>query len=252
MANDKQEQIDVKKKILDAYKLHYTTETTSLIEARYHWVIDNYFRNINDTKILEIGSGDGGVIQFLKTNNDVYGLDASESGIEICNKKAIKACLFDASIDTIPFEDNYFDSVICLETLEHLENPQHCLEEIKRVLKPGKHLIVSIPNPRTRHKFIYPCLFKFGNFMQYIRINNFEINNFKAWGYIPFFINFKTKLLNNFYMNHGFQFIMRKLFGHRLTYFWAWCWVFDIINQKSKLCTSMAECIASETKHQSV
>src|SRR5262249_46756911 len=46
----------------------------------------------------------------------------------------------------LPFSDHSFDYVTCLEGLEHIENPQQAMREFARVLKPGGHLIVSVPN----------------------------------------------------------------------------------------------------------
>ena len=46
----------------------------------------------------------------------------------------------------LPFGDSSFDYVTCLEGLEHIENPQQAMREFARVLKPGGHLIVSVPN----------------------------------------------------------------------------------------------------------
>ena len=46
----------------------------------------------------------------------------------------------------LPFPDRSFDYVTCLEGLEHIENPQQAMREFARVLKPGGHLIVSVPN----------------------------------------------------------------------------------------------------------
>src|SRR6266850_6603365 len=46
----------------------------------------------------------------------------------------------------LPFSDQSFDYVTCLEGLEHIENPQQAMREFARVLKPGGHLIVSVPN----------------------------------------------------------------------------------------------------------
>src|SRR5262252_2259848 len=46
----------------------------------------------------------------------------------------------------LPFANQSFDYVTCLEGLEHIENPQQATREFARVLKPHGHLIVSVPN----------------------------------------------------------------------------------------------------------
>jgi ubiquinone/menaquinone biosynthesis C-methylase UbiE len=49
------------------------------------------------------------------------------------------------SVMQMPFADGTFDSIICFETLEHVENPFKALDEIYRVLKPGGKFIGSAP-----------------------------------------------------------------------------------------------------------
>ncbi len=46
----------------------------------------------------------------------------------------------------LPFDDQSFDYVTCLEGLEHIENPQQAIREFARLLRPDGHLIVSVPN----------------------------------------------------------------------------------------------------------
>jgi 2-polyprenyl-3-methyl-5-hydroxy-6-metoxy-1,4-benzoquinol methylase len=46
----------------------------------------------------------------------------------------------------LPFADQTFDYVTCLEGLEHIENPQQAIREFARLLRPGGTVIVSIPN----------------------------------------------------------------------------------------------------------
>jgi hypothetical protein len=53
----------------------------------------------------------------------------------------------DLNIDpAVPFQDETFDTVICTASVEYLINPVAVFGEIKRVLKPGGHLIVSFSN----------------------------------------------------------------------------------------------------------
>ena len=47
---------------------------------------------------------------------------------------------------TLPYADAEFDYVVCLEGLEHIENPHQAIREFARLLSPGGHLIVSTPN----------------------------------------------------------------------------------------------------------
>jgi SAM-dependent methyltransferase len=54
---------------------------------------------------------------------------------------------FDAERDPYPYADEYFDTVLCCELLEHLkEDPMHLMAEINRILKPGGHLVLTTPN----------------------------------------------------------------------------------------------------------
>jgi ubiquinone/menaquinone biosynthesis C-methylase UbiE len=50
-----------------------------------------------------------------------------------------------SDIRCLPFEDNYFDLVICSEVLEHIDDHKKAISELIRVLKQGKDLVVSVP-----------------------------------------------------------------------------------------------------------
>jgi SAM-dependent methyltransferase len=55
--------------------------------------------------------------------------------------------LFDAERDAFPYEDDYFDTVLCCELIEHLPtDPMHMMSEINRILKPGGALVLTTPN----------------------------------------------------------------------------------------------------------
>jgi 2-polyprenyl-3-methyl-5-hydroxy-6-metoxy-1,4-benzoquinol methylase len=45
----------------------------------------------------------------------------------------------------LPFGDEYFDSVLTLETLEHVEQPLQFLLELHRVARPGARMVLSCP-----------------------------------------------------------------------------------------------------------
>jgi len=55
--------------------------------------------------------------------------------------------LFDAEKDPFPYEDEYFQTVVCAELIEHLKaDPMHMMSEINRILAPGGHLVLTTPN----------------------------------------------------------------------------------------------------------
>ncbi len=64
----------------------------------------------------------------------------------------------DVESENLPRPDNYFDSILCSEVIEHLDvDPMHMLAEINRVLKPGGTLILTTPNACSTHS-IYKIL----------------------------------------------------------------------------------------------
>jgi len=61
-------------------------------------------------------------------------------------------------IHKIPKSDNYFDSILCIAVLEHVQNPEDVILEFYRVLKPGGYVIASVPFLQPEHQ--YPTDFK--------------------------------------------------------------------------------------------
>ena len=47
---------------------------------------------------------------------------------------------------TLPYDDSEFDHVVCVEGLEHIENPANAIREFARVLRPNGSLVISVPN----------------------------------------------------------------------------------------------------------
>jgi methionine biosynthesis protein MetW len=98
-----------------------------------------------DNIILDVGCGNGYQMEPFTEKNMVYGLDISETNVEKALSKEIKAILHDAE-EPFPFEDDFFDVVVCSEVLEHLFFPERVLQECRRVLKDSGSFIVTVPN----------------------------------------------------------------------------------------------------------
>ena len=60
--------------------------------------------------------------------------------------KGIEAYQLDIDEEKFPFDNDSFDMVYCGEIIEHLFNPDHLLDEVHRILKPGGKCIITTPN----------------------------------------------------------------------------------------------------------
>lgn len=96
-------------------------------------------------KILECGSGDGLFLSSLEGRGyECKGLDISSIAVEKANRKGVKTQVYDFGSNSLPYPDSSFDTVLALEVLEHLYDPQHLLREMYRVTKDD--IIISTPN----------------------------------------------------------------------------------------------------------
>lgn len=100
----------------------------------------------DDADILDIGCGGGRNIQRLlraAPKGHVTGIDPSETAVSMSfalNREAIadgRCDVYEGTADILPFGDNRFDLVMASETMYFWKNPDECVREILRVLKPG-------------------------------------------------------------------------------------------------------------------
>lgn len=87
--------------------------------------------------------------QVKKVPEQCVAIDISEECITESKKIKPNNIYFNADAIKIPFEDNYFEKIIFTEVLEHVKDPKKALSEIRRVMKIGGKLIMSVPVGRT-------------------------------------------------------------------------------------------------------
>jgi len=108
-------------------------------------------------RLLDVGCGEGRhtIGAYLAADIEAIGVDLSDKDIATAKEKA-KAFVDPGNKNNriefktanalkLPFEDNYFDKVVCSEVLEHIPDFKGVLAEINRVLKPDGVLAVSVP-----------------------------------------------------------------------------------------------------------
>ncbi|MFH0735271.1 MAG: class I SAM-dependent methyltransferase [bacterium] len=170
----------ISSKAEDFYKEYWTDGecVRDITTLKNLHILKKYFPKLpQNKKILEIGvGGEGGIIKSLKDNNYVYGIDVSDSAIKNSEKFNLDVIKLNLDNEKIPFEDSSVDIVFAFEVFEHFSNPQHAIEEIKRVLVDDGVLLISIPNQYTYHwpRLFYPDLFIKDNFFEFLIINGFD------------------------------------------------------------------------------
>ena len=98
-------------------------------------------------KTLEIGAGIGAHIAFEDlSRQDYHCIELRDNMAEAINKRfpSVTTKVGDCQ-ESMPYEDDSFDRVIAVHVLEHLPNLPGCIQEVRRILKPGGLFSVVIP-----------------------------------------------------------------------------------------------------------
>lgn len=122
-----------------------------------------------DNKILDIGTGTGRIAfeayKNIGEKGSVTGVDFEQKNIDFCNQKCKEKNFGDninflnADLNTrLPFPDESFDIIYSRSVLMHIENKEHIIKELFRILKPnGKILLHEV--------MLYDKLFRIYNFL---------------------------------------------------------------------------------------
>jgi methionine biosynthesis protein MetW len=96
-------------------------------------------------KVLDVGCGDGELMELLQNNREVdgRGVELSQAGVNECVSRGLSVIQGDADSDLVYYPDKGFDYVILSQTLQATRNPREVLEHLLRI---GKFAIISIPN----------------------------------------------------------------------------------------------------------
>lgn len=103
------------------------------------------------SRLLEVGCGDGALCGVLhsRLGSTVTGVDTSDKGLALARQMFAQRG-WDGEFRQVGgydtgFADSSFDAIVCSDVIEHVDDPQAMLREIRRLLVPGGRLVITTP-----------------------------------------------------------------------------------------------------------
>lgn len=191
----------------------FFTEPKSHTRSILKEVLPKYCRG----KVVDVGAGRGKYKKLILEYADNYtAIDNESSYDQFGEKKFINKLDYARDALNTPFENESFDTVICTEVLEHIENPFILMKEMSRILKKEGCLILSSgwialyhPEPKDYFRFSKD------GYLHLCEINNLEIKEvIKKGGYFTMLFGLLTRYVDL----HGK--ITRKIYRRTIKFFY--------------------------------
>lgn len=129
-----------------------------------HQKVLEIFKNLKRGWILDVPSGQGALSSTLEKMGfkAILG-DIKRDNIIYKNGRCIQMDLN----KILPFKNHSINYIVCIEGIEHLENPHHLISEFARVLKSMGYLIVSLPNVMTIKSRLRFLIYSYLDYFRY-------------------------------------------------------------------------------------
>ena len=108
--------------------------------------VSERLRSVSYKKLLDIGCGTGYLFELLIAQREAeyHGLDLSPEMLKMAKAKfGDRVTLGEGAADRLPYADNSFDVVTCIQSFHHYPDPDKAMQAAFRVLKPGGLYILS-------------------------------------------------------------------------------------------------------------
>jgi SAM-dependent methyltransferase len=124
---------------VDEYHWWHAARRTILVD-----LIDRTIAMPRPAKILDVGCGTGLEIELLQRYGEVWGVDVERRMIDACRRRGLRNVDV-ARAERLAFDDETFDLITCLDTIEHIDDDRAVMRELSRIGKPGSHVCMTVP-----------------------------------------------------------------------------------------------------------
>jgi len=130
---------------------------------------------------LEVGAGEGVIsLRLYERFGDATAIDLPDSGLRAEWATRPGPRYLHADAERLPFRDDEFDLTVCVEVLEHLDDPRQGLGELARVT--SRHLLVSVP----REPIFRACNLLTGRYVKDLGNTPGHFNHWSSRGFVRF------------------------------------------------------------------
>jgi SAM-dependent methyltransferase len=120
--------------------------------SRHYEILGKELKDIHEKRVLELATGSGSAVNFLPNDNQYTGTDISPGLLRKAVKRFRNAGFentgfYVTGADNLPFDDNQFNIVFCILSLNFFSDIDKVFQEIERVAEPSAIFICSVPVP---------------------------------------------------------------------------------------------------------
>jgi SAM-dependent methyltransferase len=126
---------------------------THQVEDRHWWyrgrrrVLENVIAELDlasGAEVLDAGCGSGRNMVELSRLGSVTGVELSDTSVALARERGYGEVIA-GSVLEMPFEDDRFDLAVSFDVIEHLEDDLAALRELRRTVRPGGALLLTVP-----------------------------------------------------------------------------------------------------------
>jgi SAM-dependent methyltransferase len=93
--------------------------------------------------LIDVGAGTGGMLDRIAPLCDAWGVEYSPDGAAFCQSRGVR--VLRGGLPNLPLASDRFDLALSMDVFEHVEDDVAAMADVRRVLRPGGRLVMTVP-----------------------------------------------------------------------------------------------------------